>query len=86
MDILKTFEIFLSTPISIIRKRNIKIMHVETNIFVPNLPIGIDLNDDIGLTVYNNPKVFRLLSNVIYKRKLNDAHKNSNLHNERSVS
>ena len=44
MDILKTFEVFLSAPMSIIRQRKIKIMHVETNIFVPKLPISIDLN------------------------------------------
>ena len=81
MDILKTFEIFLSTPISIIKKRKIKIMHVETNIFVPKLPIDIDLNDDISLTVYNNPKVYRLLSTVIHKRRLNNAIKDSKVHN-----
>ena len=81
MDILKSFEEFLSTPISIIRKRNIKIMHVETNVFVPKLPIGMEMGNDVELTVYNNPKVYRLLSNVIYKRKLNNANKNSNVHN-----
>ena len=86
MDILKTFEIFLSAPISIIRKRNIKVVHVETNIFVPKLPIGIDFDNDIELTVYNNPKVFRLLSTVIYKRRLNNANKNSKIHNERPVT
>ena len=86
MDMLKSFEEFLSTPISIIKKRNIKIMHVETSIFVPKLPIGMEMNNDIELTVYNNPKVYRLLSTVIYKRKLNNANKNSNIHNERTIS
>ncbi|MGM9994674.1 MAG: hypothetical protein ACI37R_08110 [Candidatus Avigastranaerophilus sp.] len=86
MDILKTFEVFLSAPMSIIRQRKIKIMHVETNIFVPKLPISIDLNDDIELTVFNNPKVYNLLAGVIYKRRLKNEDKNRKIHNERSVS
>lgn len=86
MDILKSFEEFLSTPISIIKKRNIKIMHVETNVFVPKLPIGMEMNNDIELTIYNNPKVYRLLSTVIYKRKLNNANKDSNIRNKCTIS
>ena len=86
MDILKTFEIFLSSPISIIQKRKIKIMHIETNIFVPKLPIDIDLSDDIELTVYNNPKVYNLLTSVIYKRKLKNENKSSKIHNECPVN
>lgn len=77
MDIFKTFEIFLSAPMSIIHKRNIKIMHVETNIFAQNLPIDINLDDDIELTVYNNKKVYKLLSSVIYKKRLKDENNKS---------
>ena len=58
-------------------------MHIETNIFVPKLPIDIDLTDNIELTVYNNPKVYNLLTSVIYKRKLRNENKNSKIHNER---
>lgn len=82
MDILKTFEIFLSVPMSVIHKRKIKIMHIETNIFVPKLPIDIDLSDDIELTVYNNPKVYSLLKTVIYKRRLQNENKERKIHNE----
>ena len=81
MDILKTFEIFLSTPMSIIHKRNIKIMHVETNIFAKPLPIDLKFDDDIQLTVYNNQKVYKLLSSVIHKRRLKDENNKSKLHN-----
>ncbi len=81
MDILKTFEIFLSAPISIIHKRNIKIMHVETNIFAQKLPIDINLDDEIELTVYNNQPVYNLLSTVIYKKRLKDANNKSKVHN-----
>ncbi len=77
MDILKTFELFLSAPLSIIHKRNIKIMHVETNIFAQKLPIDIDLDEEIQLTVYNNKKVYNLLSSVIYKKRLKDENNKS---------
>ena len=81
MDILKTFEIFLSTPMSIIHKRNIKIMHVETNIFAKPLPIDLKFDDDIQLTVYNNQKVYKLLSSVIHKRRLKDENNKSKVCN-----
>ena len=77
MDILKTFEIFLAAPISIIHKRNIKIMHVETNIFAQKLPVDLKFDDDIELTVYNNQKVYKLLSSVIYKKRLKDENNKS---------
>ncbi len=77
MDILKTFEIFLSAPMSIIHKRNIKIMHIETNIFAQKLPVDISFDDDIQLTVYNNKKVYKLLSSVIYKKRLKDENNKS---------
>ncbi len=85
MDILKTFEIFLSSPISIIHKRKIKIMHVETNIFAQQLPIDINLDEDIQLTVYNNQKVYKLLSSVIYKRRQKDENNKSEVHNQCTI-
>ncbi len=84
MDIIKTFEIFLAAPISIIQKRNIKIMHVETNIFAQKLPVDINFDDDIQLTVYNNPKVYKLLSSVIYKKRLKDENNKSKISDKRS--
>ncbi len=86
MDILKTFEIFLAVPRSIIHKRNIKIMHVETNIFAQKLPVDISFDDDIQLTVYNNKKVYNLLSSVVYKRKLRDENNKSKVFNKLSVN
>ncbi len=83
MNILKTFEIFLSAPISIIQKRDIKIMHVETNIFANQMPIDVNFDEDIQLTVYNNKKVYKLLSSVMYKRKQRDENNKSQIHNER---
>jgi len=84
MDILKTFEIFLAAPISVIKKRNIKIMHIETNIFAGNLPVDLNFedNNDIQLTVYNNKKVYNLLSSVIYKKRLKDENNKSKIYNK----
>ena len=81
MDIFKTFELFLSAPMSLIQRRNIKIMHIETNIFAPNLPIDLNIDDDIQLTVYNNQRVYKLLSNVIHKRRLKDENNKSKVCN-----
>ena len=86
MDILKTFELFLAVPKSLIHKRNIKIMHVETNIFAQKLPVDISFDDDIQLTVYNNKKVYNLLSSVVYKRKLRDENNKSKVFNKLSVN
>lgn len=85
MDILKTFELFLSAPMSLIHKRKIKIMHVETNIFAQNLPVDINLDEDIQLTVYNNKKVYNLLSSVIYKRKKRNENNKSEIYYERPL-
>jgi hypothetical protein len=52
-------------------------MHVETNIFAQNMPVEINLDEDISLTVYNNKKVYNLLSNVIYKKRLKERDENN---------
>ena len=56
-------------------------MHVETNIFAKPLPIDLKFDDDIQLTVYNNQKVYKLLSSVIHKRRLKDENNKSKVHN-----
>lgn len=70
MNIFKTFEMLLSEPLSLIRKRVIQILHVETNIFARKIPMAIDFNDDSAqITVFNNEKVYKLLTTVMHKRK-----------------
>ena len=39
--------------------------------------VDISFDDDIQLTVYNNPKVYKLLSSVIYKKRLKDENNKS---------
>lgn len=73
---------FLSTPLSIIQKRIIRVMHVETNIFSKRLPMKLDVEKDYTqLTVYNNEKVYKLLSNVLYKKKFFDENQHSKIYN-----
>lgn len=82
MDIFKTFEMFLSTPLSIIHKRIIRILHVEGNIFNKKLPMQLDVDEKSAqITVYNNERVYKLLSNVIYKKKFFDENKQSKVCN-----
>lgn len=86
MNIFQTFELFLSQPLSIIRDRIIRICHVETNsVDVPN-KIQFNLSDESAqINVYNSPKVYNLLSAVLYKKKRlsiqNDDNQKSKVHN-----
>ena len=86
MNIFQTFELFLSQPFSIIRDRIIRICHVETNsVDVPN-KIQFNLSDESAqINVYNSPKVYNLLSAVLYKKKRlsiqNDDNQKSKVHN-----
>ncbi len=49
---------------------------METNIFSKQIPMQVDLEKDMAqITVYDNQKVYKLLSNVLYKKKyLNENH------------
>jgi len=82
MNIFRTFEIFLSEPISLLHKKLVQILHVESNIFSNSNFINVDLSDDITqINVYNNSKVYSLLSLTLQKRKMkaiNDKSKISN--------
>ena len=75
-NIFKTFEILLSEPLSIIRKRIIHILHVETNIFANHTPIEFDMNESsTQITVYNNQKMYNILSTVVHKKQMQQKQK-----------
>ena len=70
MNIFQTFELFLSQPLSIIRNRIIQICHVEADGIDVQNKIQFNLSDESAqLNVYNSPKVYNLLSSVLYKKK-----------------
>ena len=83
MDILKTFEIFLSLPLSIFRRKNIQIMHLETANKKISKSMDVKINDDSSTTinVVNNYKMYSLLSTVMYKKKLNAENNTRKVHN-----
>ncbi len=87
MNIFQTFELFLSQPLSIIRNRIIQICHVEADGIDVQNKIQFNLSDESAqLNVYNSPKVYNLLSSVLYKKKrLNTKNDNKerSIHNER---
>lgn len=83
MNVFKTFDIFLAQPLSIIRDRIIQICHVESDLFKSKNNIQFNIsNESTQINIYNNPKMYNLLSSVLYKKKrlLNDNQK-SEVHN-----
>ena len=78
MNIYKTFDEFFALPLSLIRKRVIQILHVETNIFSKATNISVENFDSTTqVTVIGSKKVYNLLSTVLYKKKMmqNDSNK-----------
>jgi hypothetical protein len=70
MNIFQTFELFLSQPLSIIRNRIVQICHVESEGLDIQNKIQFNLSDEATqINVYNSPKVYNLLSAVLYKKK-----------------
>ena len=84
MNIYKTFDEFFALPISIIRKRVIQILHVETNIFANATNISIENFDNTTqVTVIGSKKVYNLLSTVLHKKKMmQNANKESKILNK----
>ena len=78
-NIFKSFELFLSQPLSIIRDRIIQICHVEAENVDVRSKVQFNLSEESAqLNVYNSPKMYNLLTNVIYKRKSMRREENDN--------
>ncbi len=70
-NVLKTFEIFLSIPLSVIRKGIVQILHVETADNETEKALNVVSNDEVTtINVVNNYKMYSLLSSVMYKKQL----------------
>lgn len=73
MNILKTFEIFLREPLSILRQGLIQIVGVQTNIFAQKPSISVDmLEQKAQITVYNSDKMYNLFQTVLYKTRMRE--------------
>ena len=70
VNIFKSFELFLSQPLSIIRDRIIQICHVEAEGVDVSNKVEFNLSDEsTQINVYNSPKMYNLLTSVIHKKK-----------------
>ena len=72
MNIFKTFETFLTAPLSVIKNNFIRIVSIDTgNIFKnkPSVDVSI-MKDCAQITVVNNEKLYNLLSLVAHKKSL----------------
>ncbi|MBQ2871505.1 hypothetical protein IJE86_07380 [bacterium] len=80
-NVLKTFEMFLSLPLSIIRKGLVQVMHVETegNTIEKSLSV-ITQNDVTSINVVNNYKMYNLLTSVMYKRQMYEKNNAGKIH------
>ena len=70
-NVLKTFEIFLSIPLSVIRKGIVQILHVETENNETEKGLNVITDDNItSINVINNHKMYSLLTSVMYKKQM----------------
>ncbi len=67
MNIFKTFEIFLMEPLSILKKKFVQIVNVQTDSDDKGGISADLLGQKAQITVYNNDKVYSLLKTVMYK-------------------
>lgn len=82
MNVFKTFEMFLSQPLSIIRERIIQICHVESSEKDLKSRIQFNISPEAAqINVYNSPKVYNLLTSVMYKKKYINDSKKSKIYN-----
>jgi len=82
-NILKTFEIFLSLPISLIRRGIVQVLHVETESKNVEKAINVttDENGATNINVVNNYKMYSLLTSVMYKKQMYEKNNAGKIYN-----
>ena len=74
-DIRKTFEIFFTEPLSILKLGLFQIVNIEGNIFSGKSSVNVDfVNDKTQITVVNNERMYNLFQTVLFKRRLKEQH------------
>lgn len=88
MNILKTFETFWSLPKKMFGNKAVRVAHIEQeDMPVLQSAVFADVTDSsITMNVYNNKKVYSLLSSVLYKKKMLNENKVSEIYNERTFA
>ena len=71
-DIRRTFETFLTEPLSVLANGLFQIVNIEgENFFAKEKSFNIDfINGKTQLTLVNNSKMYNLFQTVLYKKKL----------------
>lgn len=86
MKIFKTFESVMKLPTKLFTGNNLQIMHVETD-NKTDVATQAQISDkNIYFTVYNNKKVYNLLTSVLYKKKMLNENKDSKIFNQCSFN
>ncbi len=76
--ILKSFDTFISQPLSLLRNKIIQITNLKSD-FISSKSVAVELLDDtIQVNVVNSEKMYNLLSAVVYKRRLNELRAKAN--------
>lgn len=84
--ILKSFETFIAQPLSILRNKIIRIASLRASL-ADTKSISVDLFDDTAqVNIYNNDRVYNLLSAVVHKRKMHQLRTVSNENKARTIS
>ena len=86
MNIFRTFDLFLSLPEKLFGKNFFKVCHIDTG-SVEDSSVQAEVSDNaVQLNVYNNQKVYSLLTSVLYKKKLLNENKIGKIYQERTVA
>ncbi len=81
-NILKTFEMFLSLPISLIRRGIVQILHVETNNKEVEKGLNVTADENVtNINVVNNYKMYSLLTSVMYKKRMYEKNNTGKIYN-----
>jgi len=77
MNMLKSFEEFWSLPKKILDNKIFRVSHIETTAQTDiESPVQTEMNNnEIQFNVYNNQKVYSLLTSVLYKKKMLNENK-----------
>lgn len=67
-NIWKTFEIFNSYPISILKER-IRFMFIDTNSNDASISANISSKNGIEINIFNSEGAYNLLTSVFYRSK-----------------
>lgn len=87
-NVWKSFDTFWSLPNKLFQKRTLSIQHIEAGKLDNECEsVQAEVTDrEINLTVYNSQKVYSLLTTVLYKKKILNENKVSQIYNQCTIN